>query len=374
MQIQRGHVHALFAFDAGFEIRLSQVPLLFGTQVFESHRFPFLTKGLHRENQPIRIRLNPVTLILNGQTFEMRAHVTFFEVGAMSLEFSYPLEDVEFTSAVKTANLIQNSPELLGFARAQAEALFERAKPAIVSGELTKAPSPYLIFVANEHSGARDIPGLLGEASIGLAQILRGSDEPIGASEAKATLSPYVTYSDRDVVFASTSAAVILDETSNDVADILELTNVQALELRFIDSRLDRTLQSLYEENELSENSGLRRIFSPLDKQLKRLNTIHLDSTIIVDRVENSRKFASDSYLVQIHELAVNKMFLRNFNRVIDRKLDAIREITRELRDRTNQQRMEFLEWIIIVLIAIEVIPLVFTKIGGFFWGGGPPN
>ncbi len=100
------------------------------------------------------------------------------------------------------------------------------------------------------------------------------------------------------------------------------------------------------------------RLFNLSELNLKALNTIHLDSLIIAERVEQSFKLASDNYLTRIHELCVNTMFLRVLSDGIDRKLSAIRDISNDIQDRDANIRMETLEWIIIILILIGTIPI----------------
>jgi hypothetical protein len=134
---------------------------------------------------------------------------------------------------------------------------------------------------------------------------------------------------------------------------------MQFLELKFIDARLDKTLQELYDESDQNRNF-FKLLSDVIDRSANRLNTIHLDSTIIVERVELSFKFANDSYLVRIYELCVQKMFLNSYSQGIERKLRVIRDIMTDRRGRANTLRMEVLEWLIVVLIAVDVVPNLF--------------
>ena len=364
MKIRSGSYHVLYAFDIAFEIRLSQIPILFGDLQRDSARFSFLSRGIHRETQPVTMLAEPITLEIQGRPVTFDLSFTFFDLGALSIEFMAPLETNDLQDLPRLANALHNSGALASKARELADSVSKRAHPALVNAEVARASSLFTVFNIQSHTGPVLVDDLIEQHGPQLAQVLRGSEESIGFTEERRTLSLSVTYSDQDVVFASTNAALIFDETSSDVVDIFELANAQAVELRYIDARLDRALQALYEENE-KRPSLWQRMTNVFELQIQKLNTMHLDTAIILDRVDNSFKFAQDSYLSQIHELAIHKMFLKTFLQGIDRKLTSVREISSELRDRATQSRMEILEWIVIVLIAIEVIPALLEKYGG---------
>jgi len=362
MKVRSGSMHILVAYDVAFEIRLPQIPILFGDRERDGARFGFLSKGLQRETQPMTMILDTVTVEVNGRRFDFDVSVSFFDVGAISLEFMGGLENIDFNELPKLGAAIQNSTAVLATAREIAVAVFEQAKPALVNPELSRPVSLYTVFALRAHDGPPHVDGIVRLMGPVVAQTLLGSEERLGEKELERALNPYVTYSDQDVLFASTNMAVLFDETASDVVDIFELANAQSSELRYIDARLDRALQSLYEEND-NQPTLWQRLTNVFEAQLKRLNTMHLDSTILVDRVENSFKFAQDSYLVQIHELAIQKMFLGSLLKGIERKLGAVREVVSDLRDRASTNRMEILEWIVIILIAIEVVPALLKSL-----------
>lgn len=354
----------LVAYDIGFEVRLPQIMDLFSTHNRDPIRYTFINMTIGREHQPVSLALYRCTLTLGGRTFDFQTYATFYDLGALSLEFTCSLnEDVKHYPHI--ISQLHSSSEFLKMANDVASSVFRIATPAIVSPSFFKTPSTYIIVnLPDASSSADEIIEQKGEQ---IAKMLRMSDEPIGAKEIKRALNPFVSYSDNDFVFASSSVAVVFDDTCNEVIDIFELANAQSMELKYIDARLDNTLQLLYEENE-KNTSFFSRIVHLFDSQFKRLNTIHLDTTIIAERIEQSYKFAADTYLVDIHELAVNKLFLHDFNKSVSRKLQSIRDIMSDLRDKAQNTRMEILEWIVILLIGFEILTAVFPK------GDGAPK
>ncbi len=355
-KISQASLHLLTAYDVGFEIRLSQIPLLFG----HSRTLPAPRSGplnFARETQPMRVGLDPVEFLLGGEIRKFQAVATFYDLGALSLEFFTEISE-DFDRLPHLSAAAQNSPELLRMSSELAQKLSEQAAPAILKRDFFPVPSVFTVFNIRKLVENMSADELISEVGVNLAKTLRSSDEAMGESEIDRTLRPYVTYSDTDAVLASSQVAIVLDETSSEVIEIFELANVQSLELRFLDAKLDGSLQDLYEDNEKSKKLG-SYLWTIFESRSRKLNTIHLDTTIVAERVEQSYKFASDSYLVQILDLAVNKMFLSSFGNSVRRKLAAIRDIFIDQRDRASSLRMEILEWIIIALIAIEVIPFI---------------
>jgi hypothetical protein len=277
----------------------------------------------------------------------------------VSLEFITPLTE-SLDELPRTLEELHSSKEFADVAKSLAETLARTAAPAIVNPEPLSMSSVFSVVSINKLQPDLKAAQIVEHLGPRLAMALRTSEDPVGSSEILRTLSPYITYSDEDIVFVSPRVAIVFDETASEVIDVFELANVQFLELSYIDHRLDRVLLSLYDDPSQKAGWFGLRLSNPFERQARRLHTISLDSTILVDRVEQIFKFATDSYLVQIHELCVQKMFLQQLSRAVDRKLSTIRSIVNDQRDLASSIRMEFLEWIIIILIFIGTVPVIF--------------
>lgn len=358
--IQDGSLHIFLAFDIGFEIKISQISALFPKQSRDPVGYNFLNRSIGRDTLPIRLIFDPVQLNFSGITRTFQCYATFFDIGALSLEFICEIQESVGTLPGFVLE-VQNSKELKAVAQKIAEDIFKISKPAVMAADFFATPLLFTVFNIRELSPRIPTEALLRESlGVTIAQTLRSSLEPIGQAEIDRTLNPSIAYSDDDTVFVSSNVAVIFDQNSNEVIDVFELLNVQSLELRFIDAKLDKTLQSLYEATEQREH-GWRKLIDLFETQSRKLNSIHLDSTIIVERVQQSYKFATDSYLVRIYELCVHRMFLTLFSTGIDKKLQVIRDIINDRRDRATSVRMEVIEWIVVILIAVDMLPKLFS-------------
>jgi hypothetical protein len=365
VEIQKGSLHIHVAFDVGFEIRTKKVLEVVGNRLaLRANELRPLTGSLNRDLQPLRIAFDAQEIRLHEEVLPFQVFVTFYDLGALSFEFVCPLT-TSFDVLPELAAHLENSDELIESARRLANEIFALIKPAIVGPELFSTPSVHYVFNVERLSEDLSSEQIIARLGTSIAQTMKASTESIGTNEVKRTLSQSVGYSDRDLVFVTAKNAIIFDENGLDAVDILELANVQALELRFIDAKLDRTLVGLYEANFRKRNWFQRlgsRLFNFSELNLKAINTIHLDSLIIAERVEQSFKLASDNYLARIHELCVNMMFLQVLSDGIDRKLAAIRDISNDIQDGEANLRMETLEWIIIILILIGTVPIFLSS------------
>jgi uncharacterized Rmd1/YagE family protein len=79
--------------------------------------------------------------------------------------------------------------------------------------------------------------------------------------------------------------------------------------------------------------------------------------------VTNALKLIGDQYLVRVYGLVSRRFQLAAWDQTISRKLQAIESIYTKMVDRAATRRMEALEWIIIVLIAVSII-LPFLGLG----------
>jgi hypothetical protein len=362
LKIKRGSLHIHVAYDLGFEIRPSKLLEIVGRNWKDlAVKFRPVSQSINRSLEPIRIGLQPIEIEIFNRPKAFQVFATFFEVGALSLEFVSSLEG-SFDQLPGYAEELETSPALIAAATKLAEEVFRVIKPAIVNPEFYRNPSSHFVFAIQEMNRTLSFDETRDILGKEIAKTLKASAEPIGANETKRTLQQVITYSDNDVVFVSSISGVIFDEDPDETIDILELANMQILELRFIDSRLDRTLMILYEE-ETSKREGFFHKFFSIFKQgssdisARRLNMIHLDSLLIAEKVEQSFKLASDNYLAQIHEVAVNAMLLRALSKGIERKLGNLRDIVNDIHGRQSGTRMELLEWIIIILILLGTLP-----------------
>jgi uncharacterized Rmd1/YagE family protein len=72
--------------------------------------------------------------------------------------------------------------------------------------------------------------------------------------------------------------------------------------------------------------------------------------------VTNALKLVGDQYLSRLYTLVSSRLHLRDWDASIVRKLQTIGGTYEKLADRATARRLEVLEWIVILLIASEIL------------------
>ncbi len=89
---------------------------------------------------------------------------------------------------------------------------------------------------------------------------------------------------------------------------------------------------------------------------LERVARLKLDGLIFFEGVNNTLKLLGDPYLARVYRLAAQRLHLSDWDASILRKLETVESIYQKISDQQSALRMEVLEWIIILLIAVSII------------------
>src|SRR5207248_4046410 len=192
------------------------------------------------------------------------------------------------------------------------------------------------------------------------AQILRVEARELSADEVIDALSHRMSFGKDDVVIVDWNAALVVDKEAEDILTILEFANVELLEMRFLDQRLDDALGLAYDR--LSKRS---RNWLTFRSDLRDISQWQVDSAVLFEGVNNVLKLLGDQYLARLYRLAAQRFHLTEWDASILRKLNTLEGIYQKLSDQVVSRRMEVLEWIIIILIVISIILPFITRIAG---------
>src|SRR5437667_5863729 len=145
---------------------------------------------------------------------------------------------------------------------------------------------------------------------------------------------------------------------------VLEFANVELLEMRFLDQRLDDALDESYET--LSRrHSGLWQLPGSARGPLRRVGQLQVENAVLFEGVNNALKLLGDQYLARVYRLVSERFHLAEWDASILRKIQTLESIYQKLSDQAANRRTEALEWIIIALIPAEIlIPFVPGLVG----------
>ncbi|MGZ9275373.1 MAG: hypothetical protein ACXW34_11605, partial [Nitrospira sp.] len=195
------------------------------------------------------------------------------------------------------------------------------------------------------------------------AHILRSERTRLSDQEIHEATSCRISFSRDDTALIDWNAAIVFGQDMDDVRAVLEFVNVELLEMRALDEQLDKALDQGYDA--LTRKTGLKSwLPGSHEAALTHIGQLQVDSAVLFERVANTLKLLGDQYLARVYRLASQRFHLEAWDASIIRKIQTLESIYGKMTDRATTQRMEVLEWIIIVLITIS-IAVSFLPIAG---------
>jgi hypothetical protein len=161
----------------------------------------------------------------------------------------------------------------------------------------------YYLFVIEQLDPQQSADELLAQHRRDLAQALCFETEPLSRWQEEETLKQMVSYSETDLAVVDWNAAIIYDRDYEDTTRVLELLNVELLEARYIDARLDQQI-SAYASLVQKAPRWPFPLRTPYRRTLNELTEWRIEATVLSERVGNSLKLIRDLYLSRIHSAA----------------------------------------------------------------------
>ena len=356
-------IHLAFAFDIGYEIDLDRArPLLAGEAglLARRRRTP---ESIRYRPAPLRVALDAsgVALPAPGRSSEPpRADLSLFDFGAVSLAIRFPVRMTAPELLALAGELAEPTP-LTASARLVLAPWLERIRPVVTEFEVSDLSEEYVVFQFGE--AAEHWLDARREWVAGLVRLESG---PLSGAEVDEATRLSLSYAPNDAIVIDWAAAVVADVDSADTLQVLEFANVQLLEFRHIDDRLDDRLESAYSTIHPEHRRRPRLPRLPLvhwtthDVAVRQIRELEIEATSLFERADNALKLIGDQYLVRIYDLASARFHLRDWQQSIRRKLETVGNVYDLLVAQAGHRRAEFLEVIIIVLIAFEIALALF--------------
>ncbi|MGE0643442.1 MAG: hypothetical protein AB7P24_07225 [Nitrospira sp.] len=350
--ITKGTCFALFAYDIGLSINLTEAQqrILEGTE--RSH-----LRHKTRAPQYFEYRPAPLRLVREGNAFEISHYqasptveVMVYDFGAVTITYRL-LINGPFHQLLELSESLYENERLLTESRTRVEQLVQTLGPAIERPAIADDVEDYIIF--SIESAVPEVPPLWKSNETDLAQILRAERTPFSEQEVADALSCRISFGREDMTFVDWHSAVLFGKEMDDVRAVLEFANVELLEMRILDEQLDRALDEGYEA--LSRKPRLLSLPGSHEKDMTHIAQLQVDNALIFERVTNTLKLLGDQYLARVSRLVSQRFHLEAWDASILRKLQTLESIYSKMSDRAGTRRMEVLEWIIIVLIALSI-------------------
>lgn len=205
------------------------------------------------------------------------------------------------------------------------------------------------------------------------AAALLAGEEPgiLHESQVVQTLGKPISYRKDDVAIFDLDRCLLIDP-SRDYEDLLliaEHANYRLLELRVLDTRLDRWLEdaekdirSLYSRKKPgrkpSKDKGpARKLLSSAQVKFARIQTLRFEALFILENLDNSSKIIGDYYLGEVYSQLCALFNTDAWKLSVERRIDALQEVYDMVKTDTGERRMITLE-IVFILVCI-ILPLI---------------
>lgn len=361
--VTKGTCYALFAYDIGLSINLEEADrrITAGTERGRLRHKARAPQHFEYRPAPLRLIQEGGTLTVSLYQSSPTVEVMVYDFGAVTITYRFPL-DGPFDNLLELSESLYENEQLLAESRTRVEQLVQAINPAIERLKIANEVEDYIIFSIESHSPAQG-PPLWTSREAELAHILRGERTPLSDQEIRDAISCRISFGLEDAALIDWYAAVLFGKDMDDVRAVLEFANVELLEMRILDEQLDTALDQGYEA--LARKPGrLLALPGSYEHDTTHIAQLQVDSALLFERVTNTLKLLGDQYLARVYRLTSQRFHLEAWDASILRKLQTLESIYGKMSDRAGTRRMELLEWIIIILIAVS-IAVSFFPIGG---------
>jgi hypothetical protein len=357
LEITSGAVRAYYLFDVADTIDLAKMSALAGDT-----RAPAALSLRPHAPPYLQFLVPPLVASLPEVDFDglrCSARLKLYEYGIVSVRCTFFLAGTwnDLTALTERA---RSDERIMRFAESTVARICDEYAHAL------DEPHPaliedYLIVEIERFGEAVDAETLLYDHSAALASLLLGERKSLSMTETEEALRTRFSYHEDDLTIVQWDTAFVYDrrESTRAIEDILEFANSQLLELRTYDALLDRELDVIYKMQPAGPPRSLRGRREA--EQAATLRYLIVDVLELTDRSSNALKVVGDAYYARIYRSAAKRLGLADWQRQIDTKLASIGEMYRFFSDEARSRRDEFLEVIIVVLVAVEVVIGILT-------------
>jgi hypothetical protein len=353
--IQSGRCYATFAYDAARSIDLGKAE----RRTHETTERPTIAHKRRTpsyfEYQPPPVRVNQTAEPLRLGKFATRPGVDLmiYDFGAVAVIYALPIEG-SFEELLAVSEELYDNELLLSDSRQRVNQLLQVIGDAANQAHPSPVVEDYVIFHVESFAQPLDLNLFAVSQARQIAQILRAERQPLSDQEVEDALSARVSYGVDDITIVDWNGALIIDREGEDVRAVLEYANVELLEMRYLDQKLDRALDQAF--GSLSKPIlSLPRLLGYYGADLRRVAELQVDNAVLFEGVNNTLKLLGDQFLARVYRTANQRFHLKEWDESILRKLETLESIYEKISDQASNRRMEMLEWVIIILIAFSI-------------------
>ena len=336
-------------YDIGREIDLDWLEKALAQNYFTA-RTSFVRvkpKSIILEDPPLMIQMNPVRVEREGRAFDFSVQARVFDIGAISFCFTYENRDADLAALEEIAFLFAGQEGLSDLFVQYLRTLVEIVRPHIKHfGIKPEFFEDYTIYITDRRDDSFDPAPLLMGEKVNISPQLR-----------EEILKNSLSYTTDDLTILSWDSALLFSPDSPaDLTDLIEFANVQVLELRYYDEELAREMEKMYDQIEDADRQSAYRRSRQYHAIMARLMETSAGISETIEKVDNLIKVTEDVYYARVYATALKVLRSGQWSESVSRKITVIQENYSMLSDEVRIQHSNTLEWIIIILIAMEFV------------------
>jgi hypothetical protein len=354
--IQSGICYAVFAYDAARAIHLADAE----RRVHETTERPTIA---HKRRTPSYFEYQPppVRFSQDAEPVKLGAFATrpgvdlmIYDFGAVAVIYALPIVG-SLDRLLALGEELYDNEILLTDSRLRVDQILKVIGDAASQSHPSPFVEDYVIFHVECFNEPLDLNHFCVQHGRQIGQILRAERQTLSEQEVQDALAVRISYGPDDIAIIDWNAALLVDREGDDVRAVLEFANVELLEMRYVDQKLDRALDQAYET--LSRRQwGLPRWFASYSADLRSLAELQVDNAALFEGVNNTLKLIGDQYLARVYRMVNRRFHLEEWDASILRKLQTLESIYEKISVQASNRRLEVLEWVIIFLIAFSIV------------------
>jgi hypothetical protein len=356
LSIANGVCYVLFAYDIARSIDLDEAERHISVTkqrdaLKHRRRAP---KYFEYHPSPLRVTQDADPIVIGDYHSRASVDLVLYDFGAVLVVYTLPCSG-PLAGLLTLSNDLYEAVGVLSDSRKQVEQLLAVIHSAVSKPNIVDFVEDYAIFQIEAFTTPHDVNDLCTRYAQEIARILRAECQTLSPQEVADALAYRISFGCSDVTIVDWNATLMVDREGDDVRAVLEFANVELLEMRYLDQSLDDALNRSYEALTMRRRHSLRRLGS-FRADLHRVARMQVDSAILFEGVNNALKLLGDQYLSRVYRLVSQRFHLAEWDAGILRKLQTLESIYEKMSDQATHRRMEVLEWIIIILIAISIV------------------
>ncbi len=354
-QIETGYLRAYFVYSVADSLELSKVQSSTKQEYYPAQ----ITLADVPAPSYIKFAVAPLVAMLPpsqlaGHTAEVR--LKLYDYGAVALRFSIPFSGTwqDFSAL---ARQLKNSDDLAGQAQSILDGVLAEIQGALLKPHKALLED-YFVIEVQAFKEERSASQLLHSHRGALASLVAGEERLLAVAEQDEVLRVNFSYMECELAILTWDAAFVFDnlQGADTVDSIIEFANSQLVELRTYDNLLDRYLDEIYTSKAEHMRSNWLRGGRIATRQAERLRYLLVDVRELSDRASNALKMIGDAYYARLYRGMALRLSLQEWQHQVDTKLTSVGDVYRFTHDQAEHGRSEFLEFMVIALISIEIL------------------